>query len=415
MARLSGILTYDNLDLLERISKLVSSSLNPEEIFEQLVDELISSLAIQACWIQFFDTRNEELRLIACRGLTEKMMGRMNSLKIGNDPISKIVLSEAPLVSPDISVDPNYEFITSNMPGLRSLIVIPIMSGGVVLGVMVLCSSIPDSFNEFDLKLFSIVGICIAATIGGAMSGNKKKQTDTQIISDVGEKQELINALSHELQTPLTALMASAGLLAEEIEKSPKSSQLRLIQNILHSALSLQNRLVELLDISRSKISQFRVKMKTVDFSALLRVVVDELIPVAESKEQSIIMKVESALNVEADEQRLEQILNNLISNAIKYTPAGGRITIKAKKQVANLIVEVIDTGHGISVEEQQKLFRPYYRVPADRRRYNGIGLGLYITKQLVELHNGKIWVESNSGQGSKFAFSLPLAEHRAI
>jgi two-component system clock-associated histidine kinase SasA len=414
VVRLSGILTHDNLDLLERIGRLVSSSLKSEEIFEQLVDELISALAIQACWIQFLDKDNEELRLIACRGLTEKMMGIMNSLKLGNDLISKIVLSEAPQVSPDVSVDPNYEFITSNMPGIRSLVILPVISGGVVLGVIGLCSSIPDSFNEFDLKLFSIIGVCVAATIVRTLPSRNKNQTDTQIISDVGEKQELINALSHELQTPLTALMASAGLLAEEIEKVPKSSQLRLIQNILRSASSLQNRLVELLDISRSKSNQFRVKIKTVDFPVLLRMVVDELIPVAEGKEQSIVMKVESSLTVEADEQRLEQILNNLLSNAIKFTPSGGRITVKAKKQATDLIVEVIDTGHGISVEEQQKLFRPYHRVPADRRSYNGIGLGLYITKQLVELHGGKIWVESEPGKGSKFAFSLSLTERKA-
>jgi len=133
--------------------------------------------------------------------------------------------------------------------------------------------------------------------------------------------------------------------------------------------------------------------------------VVDELIPVAESKEQSIVMKIESSLIVEADEQRLEQILNNLLSNAIKFTPSGGMITVKANKQNADLIVEVIDTGHGISEEEQQKLFRPYYRVPADRRRYDGIGLGLYITKQLVELHGGKIWWKANSGKELNLPF----------
>jgi len=230
VARLSGIFTHDNLDLLERIGRLVSSSLKSEEIFEQLVDELISTLAIQACWIQFLDKDNEELKLIACRGLTEKMMGRMNSLKLGDEPISKIALSKVPQVSPDVSVDPDYEFITANIPRIRSLVIIPVISGGVVLGVMGLCSSIPDSFNEFDLKLFSIIGVCVAATIGRKLPSRNKNQADTQIISDIGERQELINALSHELQTPLTALMASAGLLAEEIEKVHKSSQLRLIR-----------------------------------------------------------------------------------------------------------------------------------------------------------------------------------------
>jgi signal transduction histidine kinase len=227
----------------------------------------------------------------------------------------------------------------------------------------------------------------------------------------LSEKQGLISTLSHELQTPLTALIASAGLLAEEIEKETKGSQPRLIQNILHSATSLQNRLVELLDISRTKANQFRIKMKVIDFSNLLLEVVQELTPVAESKSQSLVTEVPPSIYIEADEQRLEQILNNLLSNAIKFSPQGGKITIKVEKHDFDLVVAVKDTGPGISKEEQQKLFRPYYRVPADSRRYNGLGLGLFITRQLVELHGGKIWIDSEVEQGSTFVFSLPISK----
>lgn len=404
MTRLSGSPTPNNLYLLERISKLASSSLEPAEIFEQILDELtsISGLGVQACWIQFLDAENEELRLIACRGFTEKMVEIMNSMKLGKDPISRVVLNGEPLVSSDISID-------SIMPGARSLAIVPVVCGGSVLGIIGLCSNTPDKFAGY-IKLLSIIGTCVATAISRVLHLHRNGRTSSaQAISDLGERQELLNALSHELQTPLTALIASAGLLAEEMEKEPRVLQLRLIQNILHSASNLQNRLVEMLDISRNKTSQFRIKIKTVDFPVLLRMVVDELIPVAEGKKQSMVMKIESPVAVEADEQRLEQILNNLLSNAIKFTPQGGRITVKAKKHNADLVVEIMDTGLGISKEEQQKLFRPYYRVPADSRRYNGIGLGLSITKQLVELHGGRIWVESEPGKGSTFAFSIPL------
>jgi signal transduction histidine kinase len=399
---------------LERISKLASSSLEPAEIFEQILDELtsISGLGVQSCWIQFLDAENEELRLIACRGFTEKMVEIMNSMKLGKDPISRVVLNGEPLVSSDISIDSNYAFIDSIMPGARSLAIVPVVCGGSVLGIIGLCSNTPDKFAGY-VKLLSITGTCVATAISRVLHLHRNNRTSSaQAISDLGEKQELLNALSHELQTPLTALIASAGLLAEEIEKEPRVLQLRLIQNILHSASNLQSHLVEMLDISSTKTNQFRIKIKAVDFPVLLRMVVDELIPVAEGKKQSMIMKIESSLAVEADEQRLEQILNNLLSNAIKFTPQGGRITVKAKKHNADLVVEIMDTGLGISKEEQQKLFRPYYRVPADSRRYNGIGLGLSITKQLVELHGGGIWVESEPGKGSTFAFSIPLVRH---
>jgi signal transduction histidine kinase len=416
MVQLPDNLARDNsnIHLLERIGNLMAVSVDSEKFFEQLFNELASSFGAQTCWVQFLDTDNKELRLIAYQGFNKKLAERMNSMKLGQDTISKVALKEEPLINSDVSADSKFEYFTAIMPGVRSLAVVPLKFRGVCLGVIGLGASALNRFTDSELKLLSIIGILIGHVVDVAFSSQFRDSTNsTNIISDVGEKQELISALSHELQTPLTALIASAGLLAEEIEKDSKSSQIRLVRNILHSASSLQNRLVELLDLSRTKASQFRVKIKVIDLSSLLIQVVQELIPVAEGKGQSVVTEVEPSILVEADEQRLEQILSNLLSNAIKFTPEGGRIKVRVKKHSTNLTVEVSDTGPGISKDEQLKLFRPYYRVPADRRRYSGLGLGLVITKQLVELHGGKIWVESEPGEGSTFAFSIPLAEGR--
>jgi len=414
MAQLSDNPTRDssNIYLLERISNLVSSPLEPEEIFERLLNELTSNLGAQTCWIQMLDADSNELRLVACQGCTDESMRSMNSIKLEQDIIGKVILQEEPVISSDVYADSKFESFTAIMPEIRSLVVVPLKSEGTCLGMIGLGTSTPNRFMEIELKLLSIVGVLIGHVADKATPNNLKcKANSSSVIFDMGENHGLINALSHELQTPLTALVASAGLLSEEIEKEPKGSQLRLIQNILHSASNLQDRLIELLDLSKTKANQFRVKMKVVDFSSLLVETVQELIPVAEGKKQSIVTNVEPSIIVEADAQRLEQILNNLLSNAIKFTPDGGRIKVRARKHRTDLVVEVEDTGPGISKEEQQKLFRPYYRVPADRRRYNGLGLGLVITKQLVELHGGKIWVESEPGKGSTFAFSLSLTK----
>ena len=112
---------------------------------------------------------------------------------------------------------------------------------------------------------------------------------------------------------------------------------------------------------------------------------------------------------LKADAQRLEQVLHNLLMNAVKFTPAGGSITLRANKQNGNLVVEVQDDGIGIPKEEQARLFEPHYRVEADRQHFPGLGLGLALSKQIVELHGGKIWVTSEPGEGSTFAFTLPL------
>lgn len=400
-------------DILERISQFLSRSSDPQEIFEQILEELISGLGIQASWIQFFDSDHEELRLLACRGFTEEITERMDSIKLAKDLINKMASKEELWFCSDAGANSHYGFLAPVMQRMRSTVVVPLRHGGTVLGVMGVGSNTSIRFDEYELKLLSIVGASITYLLEKSFTLHRRDHKNSAQVVELSEKQEFINALSHELQTPLTALIASAGLLAEEIEKEPRGAEQRLIQNVLHSASSLQNRLVELLELSRAKASQFRVKMKVVGFSSFIVEIVQELIPVAEGKGQSLITEIEPSIVVEADEQRLEQILNNLLSNAIKFTPQGGTIKVKAKEHNADLIVEVTDTGPGIPKEEQQKLFRPYYRVPADRRRYNGLGLGLFITKQLVELHRGKIWVESETGRGSTFAFSLPLSKRR--
>jgi K+-sensing histidine kinase KdpD len=403
-------ITY--LNLLERISQLTSRSLAAEEILRQILDELVLELEIQGCWIQFFDTVNEEFRLIISQGLTEEMTGYLESLKFGVDPFSKAVLKEKPLVYADVSIDPDCSFFNSMMPWIRSLAIAPFIYRNSVVGVMGTCSSTPGQFAEYELKLLLIVSAFVADIVSklGTVSSKEKDLKMSAGVLALGERQGLIDALSHELQTPLTALIASAGLLAEETEKESSGTRPRLIQNILHSASSLQSRIAELLELSRSRSGRFRIKLKTVDFSNLVKEVVQDLIPVAVGKSQSLVSQIDPYITVEADEQRLEQILNNLLSNAIKFTPQGGKIKVRARKHNTDVIVEVKDTGKGIAYEEQQKLFRPYYRIPADRRRHNGLGLGLSITKELVELHSGKIWVESEPEKGSIFVFSLPLA-----
>ena len=172
----------------------------------------------------------------------------------------------------------------------------------------------------------------------------------------------------------------------------------------------MQNRLVELLSLSRNKDEVFRINRKEVDFSKLAAEVADQVSSLIRQKKQTLNAEVpRTLLTIMADDQRVEQILLNLLSNAIKFTPEGGQIYLKAGYEGNRLIVRVQDTGPGIPNEEKQKLFQPYYHLSTDRSGIPGLGLGLAITKQLVELHGGAIWVQSEVGKGSTFSFSLPL------
>jgi signal transduction histidine kinase len=218
-----------------------------------------------------------------------------------------------------------------------------------------------------------------------------------------------IDTLSHELKTPLTSIIAAAGLLAEELETAGDESHQRLIQTIIQNAGTLETRLAELMDIVKTGSGKIQLQLEPVDMKSLLLGTCMQVSPLIQGKGQRLNTELPASLPIiHGDGQRLEQAVLNLLTNATKFTPKGGTITLRAQRLDAGMLIEVQDTGIGIAREEQDRLFKPYSRLDSDRQRHPGLGLGLALAKQVVELHGGKIWVESEPGKGSTFAFSLP-------
>jgi signal transduction histidine kinase len=217
-----------------------------------------------------------------------------------------------------------------------------------------------------------------------------------------------VDTLSHELKTPLTSIIAAAGLLAEELESSDQPHQ-KLIQTIIHNANTLETRLAELLDIVKTGTGKLQLQIGPVDMKSLVLGTCQQISPMLRGKGQKLNTDFHAAIPIiHGDGQRLEQVLLNLLNNAVKFTEAGGHILVRVRKDDKSLIVDVQDDGIGIAREEQPRLFKPYSRLSADRQRHPGLGLGLALAKQVVELHGGRIWVESEPGKGSTFSFSLP-------
>jgi signal transduction histidine kinase len=218
-----------------------------------------------------------------------------------------------------------------------------------------------------------------------------------------------IDTLSHELKTPLTSIIAAAGLLAEELETTGDESLQRLIQTIIQNAGTLETRLAELMDIVKTGSGKIQLQLEPVDIKSLLLGTCMQVSPLIQGKGQRLNTELPASLPIiHGDGQRLEQAVLNLLTNATKFTPKGGTITLRAQILDSGMLIEVQDTGIGIAREEQDRLFKPYSRLDSDRQRHPGLGLGLALAKQVVELHGGKIWVESEPGKGSTFAFSLP-------
>jgi signal transduction histidine kinase len=220
---------------------------------------------------------------------------------------------------------------------------------------------------------------------------------------------QFIDTLAHELKTPLTSIIAASGLLAEELETVADASSRKLIQTIIQNSATLEKRLAELLDTVKTGSGKIQLQLEPVDMKSIVQGTCMQIAPLLQGKSQTLTTDLPPTLPlIHGDGPRLEQVLLNLMTNAVKFTQVGGSISISVRAGDTGLTVAVKDNGIGIAKEEQPRLFKAYSRIASDRQRQPGLGLGLALSKQVVELHGGRIWVESAAGAGSTFFFFLP-------
>lgn len=223
-------------------------------------------------------------------------------------------------------------------------------------------------------------------------------------------KARFINTAAHELKTPLTALNIQIHLLRDERKGTLNAEQAKHLAIVERTAKRF-NRLVEdLLDTARLQSHRFRLRLESMEVDRLVKQAVESMQAVARQAGIEIHLDVGQTPNVEADAERLNQVLLNLLNNAIKFTPEGGQIVVSTKQEADNVVVTVSDTGIGLEEDEIERLFQPFSQVPPSGGDRGGSGLGLYLSKGIIKLHGGRIWCESpGRGQGSTFGFEVPL------
>lgn len=220
-------------------------------------------------------------------------------------------------------------------------------------------------------------------------------------------KTDFMNMAAHELKTPLVPMVGYLHMIdKEKLSDKDKES----IDIALRNTKRLQRLVEDVLDIAKLESKVMKFNMENVQLANLVKDSVASAEPLAKEKELTLKTEVSEKLPpISGDEGRLTQVLTNLINNAIKFTDQGG-VTVEARAEEDNVVVHVKDTGIGIAEEDKAELFTKFFQVDTSaRRKHGGTGLGLAICKEIVEAHNGKIWVESELGKGSTFSFSLPI------
>lgn len=225
-------------------------------------------------------------------------------------------------------------------------------------------------------------------------------------------KSYFLSLTSHELRTPLTIIKGALSLLLAEGEHLTPERYRRYLLMARTNADHLQLLIANLLDLSRLESGQMKLELEDVDLIRLLRESAEEFRDLADRRELSVKADLPPVLpNVAADYARLKQIINNLLSNAIKFTPPKGEIRLSVESSAEHVLIRVSDSGIGIEPWESEKIFRKFQQSERSlTRESSGIGLGLAIVKELVELHEGRVWVESEKGKGAQFFVQLPIS-----
>jgi two-component system, OmpR family, phosphate regulon sensor histidine kinase PhoR len=227
-------------------------------------------------------------------------------------------------------------------------------------------------------------------------------------------RRDFVANVSHELRTPI----ASINLLVETLQRGaiadPDAAQ-QFLHRIEVETQAMAHLVEELLELSRLETGALSLNLGSVDMETLIRDVIGRLSATAEEKNVSLMLDVRHELPpVRVDHRRMEQVLMNLVHNAVKFTPSGGRVTVRATRKGRSVAVDIVDTGMGMDAEQAARIFERFYKVDKGRNRGAGAGLGLAIAKHLLELHGCPMHVVSEVGRGSKFSFALPFAENPA-
>jgi PAS domain S-box-containing protein len=392
---LSKRLALENSDELYRLSKEINGMLNEIDLAEQELKEqerekkvLLDSLS------EFVVFISPEFKIMWANKAALEYMGMSLQEAKG------ICLKDSPGINSKLCDYLHLEeiFITGNKKS-RELAeknnrvwftqAIPVTEeDGRIIGVMVMCRDITE--RKAAEKLL------------------QEKQ-----IAEVANrtKSEFLANMSHELRTPLNSIIGFADLLYEQAYGELSEKQLKSVGNISRSGRHLLNLINDILDLSKVEAGKLELDYKKFELVTKFTMIQNLLAPIADRKNIKIKIEVKDDLGtICADEARFAQIMYNLVDNAIKFSYENGFIKIAARKKGDFVEITVADTGIGIKTEDQNKLFKPFSQVDSfSSKQYQGTGLGLSLVKQIVHLHHGYVWFQSKYGEGSIFAFTIPI------
>jgi signal transduction histidine kinase len=364
----------------------------------KLVAHWLRARAVVVGWLT---EDGQLLEPVAVYGLPAGWLKRAPSVSLGDGPLSETLRRGKLLTRQSTAGD---SWFTGGTKRERAVYV-PLVARGRLEGVLALAAA-GGNVQVRDQRLLAALGVVLGLALDNCRLYEGQRAHAQHLHQLNRMKSDFLSTVSHELRTPLTSIMMAAEMLLEEEEtRDPQSTRGKLVANIVRGASRLSSLVADLVNISRDDEFKPRLELDSVSIDDLVANAAAIVQPLVAAKHQTIDLKSKApGTVVRVDRLRFEQVLINLLSNAQRYTPPGGHITVSSRVARAEVILTVADSGPGVNPEDRDLIFEPFYR--GDR---SGLGLGLAIAKSLVELHNGRIWVNDSDRNGSEFCVALAV------
>ena len=396
----------DQRRTLEAITEEALVHLDIDELLDAMLDRLCDALHCDTIAVLLLDPVENVLVARAAKGLEEEVI-RGIRIPMGRGFAGRIAADGRAVVLSDV----DHADVLNPMlreKGIRSLIGVPLRASGRVIGVVHVGSLRPREFTESEERFLQIAADRLALAVEHArlIEAARLARHEAEVAETaLRARDEFLSVAAHELKTPITSAKVAAQLLRRSFRGVPlQPTQERSIDTIERQIGKLSRLVLQLLDTMRIQSGGLVLEVEEADLSKLLRDVAEDVR--ALSDRHSIVVNAPEELRVRVDALRLEQVVRNLLDNAVKFMPDGGQIDVQLVRMPSTAIISVRDRGVGVPTEHQPRLFDRFYQAHANR---SGLGLGLYISRQIVERHGGTIYAETPQDGGTRFVISLPL------
>ena len=388
------------------ITETALGSLDLDHLLRASLDKIADELVVDTAAVLLLSEDGLTLVARAAHGLEEEVQAGVR-IPVGQGFAGRIAAERKPVVLDDVAHSDVLNPILREK-GIRSLVGVPLLADGRVLGVLHVGTLTATAFNEADVQFLELIAARIASAIEHARlyeAAHEARSAAAEATEALHVRDEFLSAAAHELKTPLTASKIAVQLLARSLKTALTPSQQRSL-GMIEVQIARQARLVShLLESVRLGKGELELELDEADVAALVRSAV-ELFEMMSDKHQ-LTLRGPQSLMAHVDALRFEQVVMNLLDNAVKYSPKGGAVEVTLARTPSTFVLSVRDHGVGVAPEHLPQIFDRFYQAHRNR---SGLGLGLYISRQIVERHGGTVYAEAPPDGGTRFVVSMSLA-----